>query len=116
MQLMVYDDRHRAGVACEGSALAALVGRGAGCLDGSPSPERSSPIARASEWTELRYHHLVPSPRSGKRSAPGDVRRRRPGSTLITDYYSYNTDLAAVTRRTRVAPPEPGSSRTGSAT
>jgi signal peptidase I len=94
MQMLVYDDAHRA---------RALLGdrrwlRWTPALPGGwtePVAGRFLPSAQAGDWTELRYHHLVPSPEQWKAIRRGLPPESPPFSTLITDFNSYNTDLLA---------------------
>ena len=64
-----------------------------------PEPGTFIPDQTAPDWPELRYRHIVPNPevweaiQSGHRPE-GPVRK-----TLITDFSSYNTDLAVSDRR-----------------
>ena len=94
MQLRVYDDAHHAAalandprwlrwVATPGNEWTQTAG-------GAYSSDRKS-----SEWTELRYHHVVPSPAQWQAIRTGEPLPTPPVSTLITDYYSYNTDVSA---------------------
>jgi signal peptidase I len=94
MQLMVFDDRHRA------SALAGdprwqrwIATPGSEWLESQPGVY--SPQDRNEDWAELRYHHVVPSPAQWEAIRAGEPLARLPFSTLITDYYSYNTDVSA---------------------
>ena len=97
MQVMVYDDRHRAAALGGDSRWLRWT---AAVPDAwtEPEPGTFTPGPATHEWAELRYHHVVPSPeqweaiRSG-RPASGPVR-----ATLITDYSSYNTDVSAMDR------------------
>jgi Signal peptidase, peptidase S26 len=87
MQLMVYDDSHRA---------AALRGdprwsRWSGDWKES-SPGTYAPPEKTSEWSGLRYHHLVASPGQWEAIRAGRL-PTSPRASLITDFCSYNTDL-----------------------
>jgi signal peptidase I len=94
MQMMVYDDAHRA---------AALRGdprwlRWAALAPGDwtePEPGRYAAREQARDWCELRYHHIVPTPSQCEEILRGGPLRALPRATLITDFCSYNTDLAA---------------------
>ena len=71
------------------------------------------------EWAELRYRHLVPDPEQWEAIHRDRALPSEPRSTLITDFYSYNTNMTAdysnlldeVQQRTKAH----GCSRTGSA-
>ena len=47
------------------------------------------------QWVELRYRHLVPDPEQWDAILREHSLPREPRSTLITDFYSYNTNLVA---------------------
>jgi len=93
MQLMVYDDAHRA---------AALSGdprwlRWAAARPGEwtePAPGRFVPGEHAGDWSELLYHHVVPTPAQWEAIEAGLPLPGEPRATLITDYNSYNTGLS----------------------
>ena len=94
MQLTVYDDAHRAAALANDPRwlrwAAAPASEWAQPAQGTYAPERDSP-----EWTELRYHHVVPSPAQWQAISAGLPLPSPPVSTLITDYYSYNTDVSS---------------------
>ncbi len=93
MQLLVYDDEHRA---------AALKGD-ARWLRFRPEPAETGWVERApgvfaSEangegWVDLRYHHLVPRPEDWKAIEEKRPLAGEPRAMLITDFNSYNTDV-----------------------
>lgn len=95
MQINVYDDRYRA------AALAGLPEwtrwrPEAAWTASDPSSSRYRAEAGGDSWSELRYHHLVPDPEQWDAIASGRERdgERGPRPTLITDFYSYDTNLA----------------------
>jgi signal peptidase I len=45
------------------------------------------------EWVELKYRHLVPDPEQWEAILTGSSLPREPRPSLITDFYSYNTNL-----------------------
>jgi signal peptidase I len=47
------------------------------------------------QWSELRYHHLVPDPEQWDTILHDRRLTHPPRSTLITDFYSYNTNMGA---------------------
>jgi signal peptidase I len=92
MQMMVNDDAHRP------RALRDLPGWLR--WTATPSGAWTEPVAgqfvagkQAGDWTELRYHHLVPSPEEWRAIRDGVPLASPPKATLITDFNSYNTDL-----------------------
>jgi signal peptidase I len=93
MQVMVYDDRHRA---------AALSGdprwlRWSAAVPGAwtePEPGTFVPDRPRTDWAELRYRHVVPDPGQWKAIRDGRRPTDLPRATIITDYSSYNTDLS----------------------
>ncbi len=94
MLMMVYDDAHRA---------ASLKTRpewrrwsptkpDAWAVDATgPGTYVASPAGDA--WAELGYRHLVPDSLQWSAIEAGDALTRGPRPTLITDFYSYNTNL-----------------------
>jgi signal peptidase I len=95
MQLMVFDDRHRArALAKDPLWLRWVPGPGSDWLQ--PQPGVYSPRNQPEDgWAELRYHHVVPSPAQWEAIRSDEPLPRPPLSSLITDYYSYNTDVSA---------------------
>ncbi|AMV36933.1 signal peptidase I [Planctomyces sp. SH-PL62] len=51
--------------------------------------------AATEEWADLRYRHLVPEPEQWEALLNDRTPSRGPRPTLITDFYSYNTNLPA---------------------
>jgi signal peptidase I len=94
MQMMVYDDRHRAELLKDRPEWRRWTGKGTGAWVEDPSaPGTFRASAAGNDWAELRYHHLVPDPGQWRAIEAGDVPPRGPRPTLITDFYSYNTNL-----------------------
>jgi len=60
--------------------------------DPQPGHYRSAETA-LNRWAELRYHHLVPDPEQWAAILDDRPLPRKPRATLITDFYSYNTNL-----------------------
>ena len=90
MQMMVYDDRHRA-TALAGDARWTRWTPEPGSGWTEPSPGRFASSSESRDWSDLRYHHRVPSPAQWDAIRAGSP-LSAPSSTLITDFYSYNTD------------------------
>lgn len=96
MQMMVYDDTHRP------SAFAARADwkRWASSKPGdwresSGQTGHYSSEPAGDSWAELRYRHLVPDPLQWKEVEARENPSLAPHPTLITDFYSYNTNLNA---------------------
>jgi signal peptidase I len=95
-QLTVYDDRHRP---------RSLNGKGDwqrwrseanGWKLVDPTGSRyQSEGGQNDEWVELRYRHLVPDPEQWEAIESDRTLPREPRATLITDFYSYNTNMSA---------------------
>jgi signal peptidase I len=96
MQISVYDDRHQP------RAFAALAEWRRWQGDGSPwkvvdrgqSRYQADLVAGAAEWAELRYRNLVPDPEQWRAILDQQPLPNGPRSTLITDFYSYNTSTS----------------------
>jgi signal peptidase I len=89
MQLMVYDDSHRAAALQHDQRWSRWSG------DWSERAAKTFvPAGQSADWVELRYRHLVPNPDQWAAIRAG-VKPSPPKATLITDYCSYNTDLTA---------------------
>jgi signal peptidase I len=106
MQMMVYDDTHRAELLKKrpewrrwtASAQAAAGGWTETESASTPGHFKVEPAAAAGaagEWSELRYRHLVPDPEQWEALSTGRELPRKPRATLITDFYSYNTNLTS---------------------
>ena len=94
MQLTVYDDAHRAAALGDDPRWLRWASASTGGWM-EPTPGQFVPGERSLDWTELRYHHLVPGPEQWKAIQAGVALQAPPRATLITDYNSYNTDLLA---------------------
>jgi signal peptidase I len=94
MQLIVYDDSHSASALANDPRWLRWVVAPASEW-AQPRRGTYSPAQSAGEWTEMRYHHVVPSPAQWQAIKEGLPLPNPPVSTLITDYYSYNTDVSA---------------------
>jgi signal peptidase I len=105
MQMIVYDDTHRADAfrkRPEWRRWTAAPGRAGWTEVDSESALghfkfTSAPGADPDQkpWAELRYRHLVPDPEQWDAIITGRDLPRPPRATLITDFYSYNTNLSA---------------------
>ena len=94
MQMLVYDDEHRAAALKSDPRWLRFKPEPAEAgnwVEQAPGQFVSGSGGEA--WTDVRYHHLVPSPEDwkaieAKRDLPGP-----PRAVLITDFNSYNTDV-----------------------
>jgi len=96
MQIDVYDDRYRPRAMSdrpEWRRWGSEAG-GWGLLDPSSSRYKSKQTPK-DEWAELRYRHLVPDPEQWEAILNGQASPRPPRATLVTDFYSYNTNMSA---------------------
>jgi signal peptidase I len=94
MQMMVYDDAHRARALDTDLRWRRWAPAPAGGWS-QPSPGLYALDSSTPDWTELQYEHIVPSPAQWAAIQIGEPLPVAPRSSLITDYYSYNTDLSA---------------------
>jgi signal peptidase I len=94
MQINVYDDRYRPRRLSEMPEWTRWR-PGQGWTAPSQTESRYHAEAAGDSWSELRYHHVVPDPEQWDAIDKGRELSRQPRSTLITDFYSYNTNLSA---------------------
>ena len=95
MQMVVHDDRHRP-KALEGDGRwKRWKSRNDGdWIEETPGVYRlGSAVGSKSEAAELRYQHVFPDPIQWDAIVKGEELPHPPRATLITDFYSYNTDL-----------------------
>jgi signal peptidase I len=94
MQMLVYDDAYRP----------LLLGglpqwqRWGATTPGTWTEEQTGQYvasAVSDDWAALRYRHLVPDPKQWEAILAGTKPAQDPRPTLITDFYSYNTNLTA---------------------
>ncbi len=93
MQMMVYDDAHRAASLEKDERWRRWVSneKAAWAQD---STGVYSAIADQADWVELQYKNMVPSPSQWAAIRNNEPLGTPPAPTLVTDYYSYNSDLA----------------------
>ena len=97
MLMTVYDDRYRP-ASLKGSAewrRWSPASEGAWTEDEANAPGTFSADGKGGDWAELRYRHLVPDPLQWAAVQAGDPLPRPVRPTLVTDFYSYNTNLSA---------------------
>ncbi len=92
MQMIVYDDAHRA-AALRGDPRWLRWAPGSAGGWGEPKPGRFATEAKGEGWADLRYRHLVPSPEDWRAIQSDAALSGSPRASLITDFYSYNTDV-----------------------
>ena len=105
MQMSVYDDRHRPKALADRDEWRRWQSAATGgwkIVDPKLSQYRVE-AAPDDQWVELRYKHLVPEPEQWDAILSDGPLPRDPRPTLITDFYSYNTDLVEEPRETRTA-------------
>ncbi|MDR3620661.1 MAG: signal peptidase I [Paludisphaera borealis] len=96
MQIPVYDDRHRPRATAgrdEWTRWKPETPGGWKIVEPSVSTYRCD--QPTSEWVDLRYQHLVPDLEQWDALISDRTPSRRARPTLITDFYSYNTNLTA---------------------
>jgi signal peptidase I len=97
MQLTVYDDAHRPSAFRDDPRWRRWSPAKSNAWT-EPTSGEFVPAQAAEDWVELRYQHLVPTASDWKAVREGPFQPGAPRPMLITDYASYNTDLAASDR------------------
>jgi signal peptidase I len=95
MQMTVYDDRHRSKILSDHEDWRRWRGAGSvGWKIVDPTVSRyEGDATEQEEWVDLRYRHLVPDAEQWEALREGEPISRGPRASLITDFYSYNTNL-----------------------
>jgi signal peptidase I len=95
-QLVVYDDRFRPRSLNGKAEWQRWRSDAIGWKPIDPQGSRYQSEARSNdEWVEMRYRHLVPDPEQWEALEADRTLPREPRATLITDFYSYNTNMSA---------------------
>ena len=95
MQIAVYDDRHRPR-ALEDRPEWRRWRSETGWTGGDSATTGYQVQGKSTDdWSELRYHHLVPDPEQWDAVLSERPLPRPPRATLVTDFYSYNTNMGA---------------------
>jgi signal peptidase I len=95
MQMLVHDDAHRARALGTDPRWARWAPTEPGAwVETEPGRYRGAP-GRDADWSELRYRHVVPDPAQWTSVIEGQPLPHPPRASLITDFYSYNTDQTA---------------------
>jgi signal peptidase I len=96
MQINVYDDRHRPKALSDKPEWQRWGREASGWKLVDPSISRYEADGSAKdEWVELRYQHLVPDAEQWESILDDRPLSHAPRATLITDFYSYNTNMSA---------------------
>lgn len=103
MQIPVHDDLHRAKALGEewtrwtprtpGTWIESTTGSYQAKPIASPPAQATGESADGGDWTDLVYRHVVPDPVQWDAITRGERVPHPPRPTLITDFYSYNTDI-----------------------
>ena len=93
MQVLVYDDSHRAASLQGDNRWRRWAPVSSGWSEESPGLFTCS--SEEQSWNELRYRHVVADPEQWQAIRDGKPLPVPPRPTLITDFSSYNTDLTA---------------------
>jgi len=96
MQINVYDDRHRPKALTGKTDWQRWRSATAGWKVVDPAISRyQAEKGPQDEWVELRYKHLVPDAEQWETIQDDRAPRQGPRATLVTDFYSYNTNMSA---------------------
>ena len=93
MQMLVYDDEHRAHALQDDPRWLRWKPSPGSGLDRTDTRAIRPTKPDTTDWSELRYHHLVPSPEQWAAIRAEGPLAAEPRATLITDFNSYNTDV-----------------------
>lgn len=99
MQIMVYDDTHRAASLKDDPRWRRWTPRDEGWLETSEGTYQSDGARGGEGWHELRYRNIVADPDQWQALRDGQSLPRPPRPILITDFTSYNTDLTSQGRQ-----------------
>jgi signal peptidase I len=96
MQMMVYDDRFRPRALSDRDEWRRWQSEtpGGWRVDNPKAGQYRAEETSKDQWVELRYHHLVPDPEQWDAITNDRPLPRAPRSTLITDFYTYNTNMS----------------------
>ncbi len=95
MQIMVFDDAHRAKALSTNPEWLRWLPRQDGGWANVPRDTHVYQAKVSEDWNELRYRHVVPDPAQWSAISRNQELANPPRRTLITDFYSYNTEVTA---------------------
>jgi signal peptidase I len=93
MQINVYDDRHQPRTLAGDHQWQRWRSENGGWHSVETSVGLYQCLRPSGEWSELRYHNLVPEPDQWDALRHDLPLPRAPRASLITDFYSYNTNI-----------------------
>ncbi len=99
MQIAVYDDRHQPRAFQTKPEWQRWTSPDGGWLIEQFGVSRYQTKQASEQWAELRYRNLVPGPEDWDAVLNSQPPPRGPRAALITDFYSYNTNMMAVRNR-----------------
>lgn len=95
VQMIVHDDRYRPVALAANEQWLRWRGEGPGgwkAVDPKQSMYRCE-AGSGDDWTVLDYRHVVPDPEQWEAALSAQPLPRAPRASLITDFYSYNTNM-----------------------
>jgi signal peptidase I len=96
MQMMLHDDRHRPRALADKQEWRRWQPVSEGGWTADPVQSRYQADASSSaDWVEMRYRHIVPDPEQWDALIADRTLPRAPRPTLVTDFYSYNTNMTS---------------------
>jgi signal peptidase I len=99
MQMLVWDDSHRPARLKDRPEWARWRAAKGSWTEAPPSGWGGTPTfssaPKGADWAELRYRHMVPDPAQWRAILTGEDLPSPPRPTLITDFYSYNSNVSA---------------------
>ncbi len=116
MQIMVYDDRYQPQALADRPEWTRWRGQSGWKPVGVSESRYRVTTGPNKPWAELRYHHIVPEPDQWEALITDRELPRPPRATLVTDFYSYNTNQTEDSPDVAAGTTAPGSNSTGLAT
>ncbi len=94
MEMNVWDDRNRPRILSDRPEWRRWQSAQPGAWDEAATGRYETKAG--SDWSELRYRHLVPDHAQWQALRNGDPLRKGPAASLVTDYYAYNSGSDSV--------------------